>query len=266
MATWHPPIPSGIATHPAIFSLKYKTAIVLLLYCYDGVGRDGRLTINLKEAALEIQEPYETVRRWWRELRNGPFFCEQIDRGRIGWNVKFAEEWIDWHILSNNFHRSSVNVDGSSIHPSINSERSSMNGQHTAYKVLMDSDQAESERELEDRDGTARMLSHPAMKTLAEYFPKLTLDTKQIRSICSTATDGTVWRSVVALFADNDWQPLVGNLLDRYRKTQKEQPHSNGRITRAPVDLPLVTAAAVQKNLPTLEERQQIVNARRKVT
>ena len=230
--TWHPPIPAGLATDPAVHKLQYKTAVILLIYCYDSVRRDGRVTINLKEAAAEIQEPYETVRRWWRELRNGPFFCEQIDRGRIGWDVKFSDEWIDWHVLSNNFQRSQVNGKEPSIHSSINFERSSMNADDPAYKVLISTDQAESVDELEDRDGTARSLSHPAMKTLAKHFPKLELDAKQIRSICSTATDGTVWRSVVELFADNGWQPLIGNLLDRYRKMLKEHSQSNGKTER----------------------------------
>jgi len=136
MASWHPPIPAGIATSTAIHNLRYKTAVLLLLYCYDGVRRDGRVTVSLTEAASELGEPYETVRRWWRDLRSGPFFCEQIDRGRIGWEVKFSNEWIDWHVLSNNFERSPVNAEQSSIGFSSNFERSPVNADTSGIKVL----------------------------------------------------------------------------------------------------------------------------------
>ncbi len=126
---WHPPIPTGLATDPAVRELKYKMALHLLLYCYDDVRRDGSVKISLKEAALALQEPYETVRRWWRSLLDGPFFAKQRDCGRNGWEVQFAPDWIDWHVMSNNYQRSPMNAEEETSQPSTVNERSPMNGQ-----------------------------------------------------------------------------------------------------------------------------------------
>jgi len=46
---------------------------------------------------------YRTIKDWWRLLKDGPFFCEQIDRGRRGWVVRMADDWVDWHVMSNNY-------------------------------------------------------------------------------------------------------------------------------------------------------------------
>jgi len=47
-----------------------------------------------------MEEPYPTVKRWWKAVKEGPFFSEAIDRGRRGWRVKFRPVWIDLRILS----------------------------------------------------------------------------------------------------------------------------------------------------------------------
>ncbi len=127
--TWHPPIPTGLATDTAVRELKYKMALHLLLYCYDDVRRDGTVKISLKEVARELQEPYETVRRWWRSLLDGPFFAKQRDCGRNGWEVQFAPDWIDWHVMSNNYQRSPMNGEAKPETPSTETERSPMNEQ-----------------------------------------------------------------------------------------------------------------------------------------
>jgi hypothetical protein len=97
MATWQPPIPSG-----ALYSKPARDlgpALALLAYCYDLVQRDGWLDIVLKDAATDMEEPYQNMKRWWSLLREGPFFAEAIDRGKKGWRVRFKDVWIDWRIL-----------------------------------------------------------------------------------------------------------------------------------------------------------------------
>lgn len=260
MATWHPPVPAGLVTSPAVQELKYKTAVLLLLYCYDDVRRDGRVTINLKEAAHAIQEPYETVRRWWRELRSGPFFCEQIDRGRLGWVVRFADEWIDWHILSNNFQRSQVNAEhedeGSlitferspvtvkqqSIGLSTTFERSPVTVDHNVYGT-QDSDQAGDQREREDRDRTARSLSldHPAVAVYRAAFPDIQINEQQGASIIDLVGDVVerleCWRATVQDYTlSPHWKPEnIGNMRNRFERLLREKQqngtrngHSNG--------------------------------------
>lgn len=98
MTTWQPPIPAG-----ALYSKSARAlgpALALLAYCYDLVQRDGWVEIVLKDAAGDMEEPYQNVKRWWQVVRDGGFFCETIDRGRHGWRVRFKDVWLDWRILS----------------------------------------------------------------------------------------------------------------------------------------------------------------------
>lgn len=261
---WHPPIPAGLATSPNIHSLQSRAAVVLLLYCYDSVGRDGRATINLKEAALAIEEPYETVRRWWRELRAGPFFCEQIDRGRIGWSVKFADDWIDWHVLSNNFQRSPMNVEENSIDVerppmngeepsigfSINFERPPMNVEGSAYKVLSISDQT---RESEEQDRTSRALS-PAVAAYYKAFPQVRLTKKQQAIITELVGDGVerleCWREVIQDYElTPNWKPEnLGNMRSRFDAKLQHRQNGRGRNHAEPAR-PLIPIAT--SSIPT---------------
>ena len=98
MATWQPPIPAGALYSKAARALG--PALPLLAYCYDLVGRDGDFDIVLKDAAGDMEEPYQTMKRWWAIVSAGPFFAEVTDRGKLGFRVKFKPVWIDWRILS----------------------------------------------------------------------------------------------------------------------------------------------------------------------
>lgn len=99
MAPWQPPIPQGaLYSKPA---RELGAALPLLAYCYDQIERDGWFTLSLKDAAGEMDESYQTIKRYWWALKAGPFFCETIDRGRYGWRIRFKDVWIDWRILNN---------------------------------------------------------------------------------------------------------------------------------------------------------------------
>lgn len=103
---WHPPIPTGkLYSEPA---LQLGPALAMLVWCYDGVKRDGQIEVRLDQAAVDIGVSYRTIRNWWQALREGPFFSEEHDRGRQGWIVKLAEEWIDWHVMGNNYQGKDV--------------------------------------------------------------------------------------------------------------------------------------------------------------
>jgi hypothetical protein len=98
---WHPPIPAGkLYTAPA---LQLGSGLALLLWCYDGIQRNGQIEVRLDRAAAEMGISYRVLKDWWRLLRDGPFFCEQFDRGKRGWVVRMDDEWIDWRVLRNNY-------------------------------------------------------------------------------------------------------------------------------------------------------------------
>lgn len=98
MASWQPPIPHGALCSRQVRDLG--PAVALLGWCWDNVRRDGCLDLQLKEIAADMDESYFTVVKWWKRLQDGPFFTSVTDRGRSGYRVQFADEWIEWRILS----------------------------------------------------------------------------------------------------------------------------------------------------------------------
>lgn len=98
---WHPPIPAGRLYSPD--ALDLGPALAMLVWCYDNIERDGRIEVQLPQVSTDIGKPYGTIKDWWRMLRAGPFFCEAIDRGKRGWIVRMSEDWVDWHVMGNNY-------------------------------------------------------------------------------------------------------------------------------------------------------------------
>lgn len=101
MATWAPPIPAGKLYSPDALALG--SGLALLAWLYDGVQRDATVIVRLEEAAKDLGVPYRTIKTWWAALRQGPYFSKQQDRGKAGWVVKFADEWIDWRVFRANY-------------------------------------------------------------------------------------------------------------------------------------------------------------------
>lgn len=98
MAKWQPPIPAG-----ALWSadaVKLGPALALLAWCYDAVRRDGTLTISIADVAGDLDVEYRTIKRYWADLRAGPFFCDITDHGKRGYEVRFCDDWIDWRVLN----------------------------------------------------------------------------------------------------------------------------------------------------------------------
>jgi hypothetical protein len=122
--TWHPPIPAK-----KLYSsdaLQLGAGVALLLWCYDGIERDGHVDIALTKLATEFGVSYRTIKEWWSVLRDGPFFRKKEDRGRNGWRVWLADEWIDWHVMANNY----PSIQGQNSAPKDSNE-----GQDNAPKV-----------------------------------------------------------------------------------------------------------------------------------
>lgn len=163
MATWHPPIPNGkLYSEDA---LRLGPGIALLAWCYDHVQKGGTIEVSLEKAGRDIGKPYGTIRDWWRMLREGPFFCEQIDRGKRGWVVRMADDWLDWRVMANNYpdsvtaemsaltERRNVSVEDvqSAVKaPSKQRHRRDVSVEPSAYKVLHD-DQESLERGAQKR-------------------------------------------------------------------------------------------------------------------
>lgn len=159
MASWQPPIPAG-----ALYSKPARAigpAIALLAYCYDLVQRDGWLELSLKDAASDMEESYQNIKRWWWLLKDGPFFAATEDHGRKGWKARFKDVWIDWRILNSRpstddqFSRSNegteLDLDDTQGQLKVNSrsnEGTEKNLDAFGNKVLMTTDQARSVRSL----------------------------------------------------------------------------------------------------------------------
>jgi len=253
MRRWHPPVPAGkLYSGPA---LDIGPALAMLLWCYDGIQRDGTIEVSIETAALEIGKPYRTVKDWWKQLREGGFFAEMKDHGRNGWTVRLADEWIDWRIMAHNYpdnegRKAALEQEneGQKTAPDtaqvpLKSRSSPGEGRKaaletSAHKVLIDSDQAESHGGSEDQDRTRR--THPpAVATLFEIFPDATISREQGDDVCSTVTDVAFWREVLVTWKANGYKPRIGNLLDRYQKDLAKgqgdaKAHRNGRKQYTP--------------------------------
>ncbi len=112
----------------------------------------------------------------------------------------------------------------------------------------------------------------PAVQAYFDTYPNETLDADQIADITRTVVDISKWKEVLRYWKGNGHRARsVLKMLDRYSSGASiadDRPGGNRQQSngaRAPTDLPLVTASdTARKNLPTLEERKQIIDARRK--
>lgn len=247
--SWHPPIPAGkLYSEPA---LTLGPALAMLIWCYDGIQRDGTIEVSLERAAGETGKSYRTIKDWWRALRNGPFFSEMRDCGRKGWIVRMADEWLDWHTMERNYPQLegrkaaleggvSRTNEGQSIaledaqaplkarsRPG-EGRKAALEG--SAYKVLH-ADQ-ESERESDQHDNADASLSlvkrqsgkeplHPAVALYRNAWPDIRLTSKQeaiIRDVVGDRAEHLeCWREVIRDYElSPQWKPEnLGNMRER---------------------------------------------------
>lgn len=97
MASWVPPIPGGKLTSKPVRQLG--SAVTFLHWCYEAVRRDGTIEFQIGEVADYLDESYYTVRKWWSLVKDGPWFCEVIDRGKRGFSVHMHDDWLEWRTV-----------------------------------------------------------------------------------------------------------------------------------------------------------------------
>lgn len=161
MASWQPPIPHGALCSRQVRDLG--PAVALLGWCWDNVKRDGCLELQLKEVAGDMDESYHTIVKWWSKLRGGPFFASVTDRGRAGFRVQFAEEWIEWRVLSTRANKAAGKFELPELateaqHPDLAIEES-LSEENDAQKLFNDSSKT---AELPDQ-----VIEAPAYKVLS---------------------------------------------------------------------------------------------------
>lgn len=232
---WHPPIPaSKLYSEPA---LKLGPALALLVWCYDRINRDGTIEIKLESAATDIGKPYGTIRDWWRMLREGPFFSELTDKGRRGWAVRMDRDWIDWHVMGNNYpvnaemsapsQRRNVSANGFESSVTVASTRRDsrdVSDEGSAYKVLQDDQNPGGERKQSEAHS-------PAVKIYFEFYPNETLDANQIEEINKRITDLPRWKKALRYWTANKHRPRsIGKICDRY----DEEANGHKPTERAP--------------------------------
>lgn len=273
---WHPPIPTGrLYSGPAI---KLGPGLALLMWCYDHVERNATIEIKLEKAAADIGKPYGTIKDWWKLLREGPFFCEQIDRGKRGWVVRMSDDWLDWHVMKNNYpdeggnvnHNGALNetspddesrnvsfedVQGPVKDPSRTRQGRNVSFEHSRNKVLHEDQNPERER------GTrtpAPKSEHPGI-ALYTSITGLIPEKFSAERIVNEITDLARWERAIKDWLSSGFKPInVKGMLDWYHGKGKHQQNGHAAI-RAPVDLPLVQSEPKRKPL-SLAERQRILN------
>lgn len=72
------------------------SAVVFLHWCYEAVQRDGTIDVQIADVAEYLEESYYTVRKWWSVIKDGPWFVEVHDRGKRGFKVRMADDWLSW--------------------------------------------------------------------------------------------------------------------------------------------------------------------------
>jgi len=207
-APWKPPIPKGAFVEARALG----PGLALLGYCYDIVRSGGLIEINLHELCPVLDTSYASIGRWWGAMQKLGIVERTEERGRSGVRAYFNPAWIDWR-----------QIETSSPVSAFPETSSNMSTNSSAYKVLMTPDQAESE----DRDGTARTLSHPAVEMYLRAFPGIQLNQKQAASISALVGEGVerleCWQEVIHDYElSPHWKPEnIGNLRSRFENKLK---------------------------------------------
>jgi hypothetical protein len=249
MATWQPPIPQG-----ALYSKPARDlgpALALLGWCYDAVQRDGWLNLSIKEAAGAMDEPYHTVKKWWGRLRDSEFFTEVVDHGRDGFKVRFADEWLDWRILSTRAVKERSRTDEvpemvlETAQPIAQGALKDCSRSDEGSDLVLEEKCIKEDKSQEtDHSDGAPAVPPPAPKKkralrsvektqtellntpLAIYgrITNMRSPNQAQRELIETITDLDVWESTCEFWAVNGYNVRnVANLVDRYNKNLKDK-------------------------------------------
>lgn len=140
---WIPPIPGGKLTSKPVRELG--SAVVFLHWCYEAVRReDCSIEFQISDVAGYLDESYYTVRKWWSAVKDGPWFAEVTDRGKRGFRVRMADEWLEWRAFKSSssdgqMHNPVLDENERAVNaPSIQNEMHNPVLEAPAYKVLQD--------------------------------------------------------------------------------------------------------------------------------
>lgn len=287
--TWHPPIPTGrLYSGPAI---KLGPGLALLVWCYDHVERNATIEIKLEKAAADIGKPYGTIKDWWKLLREGPFFCEQIDRGRRGWVVRMSDDWLDWHVMKNNYpdeggnvnHNGALNepspddegrdvsfedVQGPVKAPSRPRQGRDVSFEHSRNKVLHEDQNPERVSVENTRESTAHETRTPAPKSehpaVALYvsITGVTPPKFAAEMIAKQVTNLARWEESIKDWLASGFKPgNVKGMLDWYHGKGKHQ--QNGQSPQARPPPPLNPVKPVENPLPREQLAEMARNSRK---
>lgn len=265
MAKWQPPIPAGALC--SADAIAINIALPLLGWCYDQVGRDGWLELNLHEVAGAIDVPYHTVKKWWGQLE-GSNFVEVVEkRGRNGMRVRIADAWLDWRSRDAQHSvpipvpkppdgdetvpkNGPINEHSGRIRDLFGTETGPKKGPKPTSNKVLNNDQESGDVGSASRSPTARKKSKsekerdPTLDHLAVITYKNTFrrwpNADQRQAIIMAVTDNDLWSDVCALWKQNRWDYLrVENLISRYQKGNSNgskplRPNLNGHSERKP--------------------------------
>jgi hypothetical protein len=252
MTTWHPPIPAGALYSDAALALG--PGLALLAWCYDHVQKGGAIEVSLEKAGRDIGKPYGTIRDWWRMLREGPFFCEQIDRGKRGWIVRMADDWLDWHVMTNNYP-DTVNaemsalterrdVSGEDVQSSVKAaskqrQRRNVSVEPSAYKVLHDTQKSDTHGAI-DRNSFFVTIAEACQIDL-----KLCTDRQKgqiaqtVKKLTKVGKTPEEIPKVLNYWYTNDWRgkkgdvPRPDQLIEVWQQAIAQNGHPNGKHVRS---------------------------------
>lgn len=231
---WHPPIPAERLYSPD--ALDLGPALAMLVWCYDNIERDGRVEIQLNKLAVEFGKSYRTIKDWWSALRAGPFFCEQIDRGKRGWVVRMSEDWVDWHVMANNYPSRPNEGRNTALEngqvpvksPSSPDEGQNIALESSAYKVLQHDQNPSSPTHIETSSGGG----DDFLKTLIREYG---IGAKRAREIVATGVDPeTCYQSIRNRVNPKDPQTLGRVILDLVSAPPETGKPYNGPYSRPP--------------------------------
>jgi len=251
MAKWVPPIPAEQLYSPP--AMKLGAGLALLIWCYDGIERDGTVKINLMAAASDLGTPYRTIKDWWRLLRAGPFFAHVKDCGKAGFAATFDHDWIEWRVMATNYPThdgegqiSALDDAPEPVQGPVKGASRPGEGQISAldgrmYKVLHD--------DQESRGGAAAPATPPlpeSEETAVTIYQRITgaRDVNKLqRESMSAIANLAIWRATCEYWTLSGYKVRnLPGMLDNYAKRlteyQQTQAKRNGHSTPRAVPEP----------------------------
>jgi hypothetical protein len=210
-----------------------------------------------------LEESYYTVRKWWSLVKEGPWFAEVTDRGKLGFRVRMADDWLEWRAIkspSSNGQMHNYALEGDEIAVNARSNDDEIHNrafEHSGNKVLMESDQAPTPTQ-------PPRASRTPDRAMVMMVGKGIKSEKALNEIASMGLDlMTVEQSIDNLLADRTGIGAIVKLLQSNPpEPGKPYPRSRAPAGRVTVDLPPVPERP-SKTVLSASERRQLLEQHR---